>query len=169
MKQILYTAAVAAASLMASAGTASADKVKTQDPCLVCARLDSTTGQKTFTAQKIGFTAGQAGTAIVRFDGYFSCSNNASAVANVFLRTQIVDDDVEPDGAGPSGINVNLSVIASDGNTRALAFNLAASRVFAMKARQARTFRLQVGGSVPPDASCAVRHGAFTVEFVDSD
>jgi hypothetical protein len=148
---------------------ARADVIKQQPPCpaISCAGLVS---NGTVTARSFTFNAPRRGKAIVSFQGVLYCLNNNPNQIFIFAESQIVENNATPSAGGPSGLDYQQAVPAATLGSGTESFNLSSTRVFNINGAGARTFQFRVtAGSIPANAGCSVRHGAFLVHFVDRD
>jgi hypothetical protein len=168
MRRFRMVATLGALALGAGVHGAGAAVVKTQPPCdPVCVSLDAGSGGF-YTARKITFVAPGPGIAIVSFQGTLYCGSNNVNLADFSIQTQIVENNQNPSGGGPGGLDLLRSTEPSEGITRSFTINLASQRVFAIAGAGTRTYRFRLLRSLlSASTGCSVRNGALTVLFID--
>jgi hypothetical protein len=148
---------------------ARADLIKQQLPCAgTCVVL---TSNAVATARTFTFNAPGRGRAIVSFQGTLVCANNnISGDAFLNIQSQIVENNAQPSGVGPSGLEYQKTLPSALSATQTDTFNLSSTRVFPVNGAGARTYQFRVApGTLSGSVGCSVRAGAFRVHFVDRD
>jgi hypothetical protein len=161
--------AFAILALAVAALPAKADVIRQQVPCpsINCVTLVS---NGTVTARSFTFNAPRRGTAIVSFQGTLYCLNNNPSTVVLGIESQIVQNDAEPSAAGPSGLDYQQALPPFNGASSTDSFNLSSTRVFGINGPGPRTYQFNLASlSIPANAGCSVRYGAFRVHFVDRE
>jgi hypothetical protein len=160
-------AGIGLAAALGAAGSARADLVVAQQPCVVSGQqycVNFGTGGTIPTIRTVSFNATAVGKAVVTFHGALTCVNPTVTKGRLHFLSQIVAGVTgTPSPALPGGL-IHIGTLPPNGEA---AFNLASTRVFAIGAigRRGYSFQLQRVALSPPGTQCRVYNAAFTIQF----